>query len=124
MKRLLLFSLACALLLMMTSGAFAQEGACAPDIGMFCKGIPPGEGKIAQCLKHNQASLSTECKIHMLKTEEALKEVDQACEDDIHHYCGGVEPGGGRIKACLEAHKRQLSFKCKRTIFKEEKQVK
>ena len=124
MKKVLVMSVVCLVMLVMISGAFAQEGACAPDIAKFCKGIQPGDGKLAQCLKQNQAALSPACKMHILKTEEALKEVDQACEDDIHHYCAGVQPGGGRIKECLANHKSQLSFKCKRTIVKEEKQMK
>lgn len=124
MKRFLLSSLACALLLMMASVAFGQEGACAPDIEKFCKGIPPGEGKIAMCLKQNQTGLSPACKIHIAKTEEALKEVDKACEDDIHQHCAGVQPGGGRIKECLKAHKHQLSLKCKLTIAEEKREMK
>ena len=34
--------------------------------------------------------------------KELLKEVHQACEEDIHFLCAGIQPGGGRIAACLK----------------------
>ena len=36
-----------------------------------------------------------------------------ACRDDIQKLCPGVRPGGGRIKACMEAHMEQLSQPCR-----------
>jgi hypothetical protein len=35
------------------------------------------------------------------------------CTDDVQRLCAGVQPGGGRIIACLKEHKDQLSDKCK-----------
>jgi hypothetical protein len=37
----------------------------------------------------------------------------QACGPDIQNFCGGVQPGGGRIASCLRPHLRQLSPECK-----------
>jgi hypothetical protein len=39
--------------------------------------------------------------------------VRTACRDDFRKLCPGVRPGGGRIKACMEAHKDQLSQRCR-----------
>ena len=36
-----------------------------------------------------------------------------ACAQDAQTLCSGVQPGGGRIVACLKEHKDQLSDKCK-----------
>ena len=36
-----------------------------------------------------------------------------ACADDAKKLCAGVQPGGGRIVACLEDHKDSLSDRCK-----------
>jgi hypothetical protein len=36
----------------------------------------------------------------------------QACKDDVQKLCSDVKPGGGRIIACLDGHKDQLSQGC------------
>lgn len=36
-----------------------------------------------------------------------------ACADDAQKLCAGVQPGGGRIIACLKQHEDSLSSKCK-----------
>ena len=35
---------------------------CAPDAERFCKGVRPGRGRIAACLKGHESELSPECK--------------------------------------------------------------
>ena len=35
------------------------------------------------------------------------------CTDDVQRLCAGVQPGGGRILACLKEHKDAVSDKCK-----------
>lgn len=37
-----------------------------------------------------------------------------ACHEDIERFCHGTRPGGGRLGACLKAHKSQLSSRCLR----------
>jgi len=112
-------------MLVMASGAFAQEAKpCAEDIAKFCGNVPPGEGRIAVCLKQNEAQLSPVCKQHLVQVKEALKEAHQACEDDIAMFCGGVKPGGGRVVECLKANKDHLSRKCKIKLYEAKKEMK
>jgi acetyl esterase/lipase len=40
----------------------------------------------------------------------------QACGPDYRRLCSGVRPGGGRILACLDDHRRQLSEGCGRVL--------
>ena len=40
------------------------------------------------------------------------------CDADIQTLCAGVQPGGGRILACLKEHKDQVSDACKMAIVK------
>jgi hypothetical protein len=35
------------------------------------------------------------------------------CTDDVQRLCAGVQPGGGRVLACLKEHRDALSDKCK-----------
>ncbi|HEY1422409.1 MAG TPA: cysteine rich repeat-containing protein, partial [Candidatus Acidoferrum sp.] len=36
-----------------------------------------------------------------------------ACADDAQKFCAAVQPGGGRVVACLKDHKDSLSDKCR-----------
>lgn len=36
-----------------------------------------------------------------------------SCAADVAKYCKGVEPGGGRVTACLKEHEAELSTECK-----------
>lgn len=39
-----------------------------------------------------------------------------ACRSDARSLCSQVEPGGGRIAACLKAHEGQLSEGCRSAL--------
>jgi Cysteine rich repeat len=43
----------------------------------------------------------------------SLAAVQAACAGDAQKLCAGVQPGGGRIVACLKEHKDELSDQCK-----------
>ena len=45
-------------------------------------------------------------------------EVRAACEGDAQKLCPAVQPGGGRIIACLKQHKEEVSDGCKQAIAK------
>lgn len=42
--------------------------------------------------------------------------VREACKGDIATLCAGVQPGEGRIRACLRANKEKLSDGCRSAI--------
>jgi hypothetical protein len=50
-----------------------------------------------------------EKELHMLRTY---------CKPDVARLCPSVEPGGGRIKACLAKHKEQISVGCAQALQK------
>lgn len=94
------------------AASWAQEG-CRADLAKFCPQAKAGDGQVAACLATNKAQLSAPCREHVAKMTELLKEVDKACEEDIHAQCPGVQPGGGRVAACLKQNVGSLSFRCK-----------
>jgi hypothetical protein len=36
----------------------------------------------------------------------------QPCADDLKKFCAGVQPGEGRLKACIKSHLAELSEGC------------
>ncbi|HEY5101233.1 MAG TPA: cysteine rich repeat-containing protein [Steroidobacteraceae bacterium] len=42
--------------------------------------------------------------------------VAAACKQDIHALCKDIQPGEGRVKECMKAHRDQLSPGCKSAI--------
>ena len=51
-------------------------------------------------------------------SKEAVEAARAACEADVQKLCAGVQPGGGRILACLKQHKDQVSDGCKQAVQK------
>jgi Cysteine rich repeat len=45
--------------------------------------------------------------------QDPLAAIRAACAEDAQKFCATVQPGGGRIVACLKEHKDSLSDRCK-----------
>lgn len=39
-----------------------------------------------------------------------------ACKTDYDKFCAGITPGGGKVIACLDAKRDQLSASCKTAL--------
>jgi hypothetical protein len=39
-----------------------------------------------------------------------------ACKADFEKYCQGIAPGGGRIVACLNKQRAQISGACRKVV--------
>ena len=102
--------------------ALAQAPSCKADLAKFCPQTKPGGGQVAACLKKNSAQLSAPCKQRVAQMRQILKEVHKACEEDIHFLCDGVQPGGGRIAACLKQSASEVSAGCKAQIAEAKRQ--
>lgn len=98
------------------AGSALAAPSCKADVAKFCPKVQPGGGRIAQCLKQNEAQLSDSCKERIKMVVARLKEVKAACEDDVQQYCATVKTGGGRVAQCLKQHKDKLSAECKTEI--------
>ena len=117
--------------LLLTSGwARADESlveglkkACHKELTTFCKGVQPGEGRILACLYAFQDRVSGKCEYgiydaaaQLEQAAVALKFAAAECKDDLLKYCGNVEVGHGRVKACLDKNEKSLSDKCKEAL--------
>jgi hypothetical protein len=89
---------------------------CMTDIDKFCKGIAPGNGRIAQCLKEHTSELSPDCKANRTELKKKVTEMRENCKIDVDKYCNDINPGAGRIIKCLKAHDSELNPDCKASI--------
>lgn len=117
-KKSFLVALASGALMFSASSALAKkDGPCKQDREALCKDVEHGEGRIAKCFKENEAKLSEGCKSHLAekkeKMKEAMKEVHEACHQDVETHCGDETKGQGRIMKCLKKNKDQVSEACK-----------
>ena len=119
MKRVLVVSLACFVMLVMASGAFAQEEKpCAGDIAKFCGDAKRGQGRITKCLEEHETQLSSECKTYLAEVKKLVNTTYHFCEDDLMTFCRWVQSGEGRLLNCLKENKSQLSDECKENMYK------
>jgi hypothetical protein len=85
---------------------------CAADIEKFCSKVPIGGGRIQACLKEHEKELSPECAARHENLEQQIGSLVATCRNDISRFCSDVSPGRGRIAACLQQHRSELSPAC------------
>ena len=51
------------------------------------------------------------------------KSLRSVCRADYQRFCRDVQPGGGRIKACMKEHLPQLSEDCRNALAHKTKQA-
>lgn len=96
-----------------------EAGPCHGDIQKFCKGMKPGGGAIAQCLKEHEADLSQECKEKGQEMKQKAVEFKEACGEDVQKFCKDAKRGHGGVVRCLHGHQSELSAQCKSKLSKE-----
>ena len=130
MRKLVISSFVVASLLLVTGRARAEDSlvegikkACHKELTTFCKGVQPGEGRVLACLYAFQDRVSGKCEYaiydaaaQLEQAATALKFAAAECKDDLLKYCGNVEVGNGRVKACLDKNEKSLSEKCKEAL--------
>jgi hypothetical protein len=103
------------------------ENACAGDIKKYCRTVTPGEGRMIYCMQAHDDKISPKCAYELGETagsaqatSDLLKEGVIACKAEISGVCGKIQPGQGRIAACLIANKSTASKDCADAIQKVE----
>ncbi|AAU91360.1 putative cysteine rich repeat domain protein [Methylococcus capsulatus str. Bath] len=96
---------------------------CKAELDKFCKDVMPGDGRQLACLYAYQDKLSTRCEYaiydaaaQLQREVNALSYVAAECDDDLDKYCANVDPGEGRLLACLEKNEAKVSSRCEQAI--------
>ncbi len=89
---------------------------CTTDVKEFCSDITPGKARVLFCLKSHDDKISQTCKDQIHEVMKEMKELHLACKTDIQNFCKTVQPGEGRILACLKQHQTELSTECKNVV--------
>jgi cysteine rich repeat protein len=50
------------------------------------------------------------------KMDAEMEALRRYCRPDVERLCPSVQPGGGRIKSCLMAHKDEVSVGCAKAL--------
>ena len=99
------------------------EDACGENAQHFCAGLQ--SRLLLDCLEKNGPSLDPGClsAIQLLKRnrKEFHERIPVACRSEAEGICSGVQPGEGRLTACLNAHADRLSAVCLKALREDEK---
>ena len=90
---------------------------CKQEITTYCKDVTPGENRVLACLYAHEDKLSGRCDfalydaaVQLERAVEALAYVESECHADLEKHCSAINPGEGRLAACLKRNK--VSERC------------
>ena len=92
-------------------------GHCAADLRRLCPGIPPGDGKLLNCMREHIRDVSLPCLV-MLSRFAAVRRLRPECGAHLRQQCAGVKREGGEFEACLKSAVDGLSDACKDALAK------
>jgi hypothetical protein len=88
-------------------------GPCAETIAKYCGDVAPGEGRLMKCLDDHRDDQSIFCKDWIAEQQKSLKELNQACFEEIAKLCRFDPPDSVRIFRCLEDNSVGLKLDCR-----------
>lgn len=59
--------------------------------------------------------LATTAQAQQLSPQQ-MQQIRAACEADVKRLCAGIQPGGGRLVACLQQNAASISQPCAGTL--------
>jgi hypothetical protein len=97
--------------LVMLGPTARAEDPCAAEVARLCP-RSRGDLLLVGCLRSHEQELSQACKGDLDAVLAKAKAISAHCEGDVHRLCKDVEPGEGRVAACLKDHESELSQGC------------
>jgi hypothetical protein len=108
-----------------TAAIQSLEKSCRSDIRKFCRTVTPGQGRILFCMQAHEDKISAKCAFELREVElnvqtvsAQLQQATEACRADIAKLCGTIQPGQGRISACLAKQADAVSQGCSAAVGK------
>jgi Golgi apparatus protein 1 len=91
--------------------AARAEDPCTEAVARLC---PQSRGDLLMlgCLRANEAEFSRVCQGDLQSLLAKARTLASGCEGDVSRLCQGVQPGDGRVAACLKARESELSQSC------------
>lgn len=96
---------------------------CKTELETYCKDVTPGDGRVIACIYAHEDKLTGRCENALYDSAQQLENAVAAlaylateCDADIEKHCSNVEPGEGRIMACMEPHKTTVSKRCQKAM--------
>ncbi|MGI9570331.1 MAG: hypothetical protein ACR2PH_11480 [Desulfobulbia bacterium] len=96
---------------------------CRQDLDQYCKGITPGENRIATCLSAYKYKLSPVCNEALSKigkkmqaSQTAMQRAVIDCRTDIEKKCPDLKPGRAHVLSCFSKLKSQLTKTCNASL--------
>jgi hypothetical protein len=102
----------CAALMLFASSGSAQDmvpvGPCTVDEKRLCAGVQ-GRDSVRACFREHMHELSDACLLALAR----FSAVDKTCRERLQRECASVEPGEGRLEACIRSAAAKLDDYCK-----------
>jgi hypothetical protein len=109
----------------LAAGFKKLETACGEDSKKYCSTVTPGEGRLLFCMQAHEDKISEGCASALDKATlqaesiaDHLREAVNVCRGDIDKFCEKIQPGQGRIAACLAANRTSVSKNCVEAVQK------
>jgi hypothetical protein len=95
-----------------------EEMPCQKEIQTYCAAVQPGGGRILECLKQHEASLSPVCVLRMSDLRETFSGPMSACRDDWAAFCYHSRASTDRsgVVQCLQTNQDQVSAGCRKAL--------
>ena len=98
--------------------SFVPNAVCGDDLKRFCADVPPGAGRLHQCLRDNMEQLTHDCQVQEFTVEqlETLSESTRsACVSELESFCSS---SSGALH-CLWRNVDEASHGCQEAVRKE-----
>lgn len=102
--------------------ATVQNG-CKSELAEFCSTVTPGNQRVLACLYAHEDKLSGRCEYalydaaaQLQRALGAISYVVNECKTDLEKHCSTIEPGGGRLAACIKRNESALTPRCSQAM--------
>lgn len=99
------------------------KNGCKQELADFCSKVTPGKQRVLACLYAHEDKLSGRCEYalydaaaQLQRALGAISYVVNECKTDLEKHCSTIEPGGGRLAACIKRNESALTPRCSQAM--------